>query len=306
MAGKILSAVSQLSRRQDELDSKLEAQASRIDDLDSQSSDQTARIEDLDQTSVEQSERITSVEAKLHDQEGRLTKLESSTTAQPPSEVVWPDPAVQVVSEVTRNINERLERQKNAIIFNVQESNSNIKDEIIKADIEQVTDLCRYLVEEDLRFTTKRLGKRVRREAHHENGRTPSETSQSPVGAGDQSVPLFQPRPMLVQLDSAEAKAKVMKRLYRLGHTDVPEYFTDISVKHDMTPAERENEKELRREVREKNESREDLNLKYKIAGPPWDRKIITVEVREPRGPSSQENVRPMNSQQAAQSGEHQ
>ena len=43
-----------------------------------------------------------------------------------------------------------------------------------------------------------------------------------------------------------------MKNIFRLGEEEVPDDFADISVKHDMTPSERETEKELRKQAREK------------------------------------------------------
>ena len=146
----------------------------------------------------------------------------------------------EIVSEVTHMVNERLDRQTNVVMFNVSESNSNIKDEIMKEDMNYVKELCSYLVGEDLHYSVKRLGRRVHKQNEQEGN---SE-------GGDRE--LFEPRPLLVQFRDNESA--VMKHLYMLGEDDVPEDFSDLSVKHDMTPVEREAEKELCRKVKGLNE----------------------------------------------------
>ena len=56
----------------------------------------------------------------------------------------------------------------------------------------------------------------------------------------------------------------------------------------------REHDKELRNQAREMNEVDEDLNIKFKVTGPPWERNISKINVRnhsqcrqiQPRGES--------------------
>ena len=101
-------------------------------------------------------------------------------------------------------------------MFNVSESSSNIKDEIMKEDMNYVKELCHYLAGEDLHYLVKRLGRRVRKQNEEEgNGE-----------GGDRE--LFEPRPLLVQFQDNESKATVMKHLYMLGEDDVPEEFSGL------------------------------------------------------------------------------
>ena len=43
-----------------------------------------------------------------------------------------------------------------------------------------------------------------------------------------------------------------MKKLFRLGDEDVPEDMANIPVKHDITPAERKADRELRKQAKDK------------------------------------------------------
>ena len=71
------------------------------------------------------------------------------------------------------------------------------------------------------------------------------------------------PRPLLVQFNELERKGKIMKKIFRLGEEEVPDDFADISVKHDLTPSERETEKAL--------------------PPPPWERVIVKMIVHGKR-----------------------
>ena len=59
-----------------------------------------------------------------------------------------------------------------------------------------------------------------------------------------------------------------MKKLFRLGDDDVPEDMANIAVKHDMTPAEREADKELRKQAKEKTVQLNQKNIKFVVRAP--------------------------------------
>ena len=319
-AGKILSAVSTLTLRQDALEKKLAQHSSRIDELDqgtgdlgNRVADQHARLDRLEHQSTLYQDKVSDVEGQLKQQKEQLEALADSSSRQHQTGLKSDESPEQqgLVSEVTKNVNESLERRCNIVMFNVPESNSNLKEVIVKEDIVFVQEMCRYLAGEDLRYTTKRLGKRTRREAtqpdqqpiqtdqevDHIDTTSSATRNESQPGNGDESKSLYKPRPLHVQFENQESKAKIMKKLYKLGNSDKPEILDNISVKHDMTPSERKHEKELRSLAKSKNEEWTDLNIKYKITGPPWERKLVTVQLR-PReeNPRHQEN-------QAAPSG---
>ena len=181
-----------------------------------------------------------------------------------------------------------MERQRNSVVFNAPESNSNLQEEIAKQDKGFIQNLSRYLIAEDLQFTTKCLGKRVKT-SNPENVNV-SRTEVNDVRQGMSSYgqaatcSTYKARPMLVEFVDVESKGKIMKKLFRLAN-DTPDEMKQISVKHDMTPSEREHDKGLHNQALEMNEVNEDLNIKFKVMGPPWERKISKVNVRNHNGP---------------------
>ena len=121
----MLTTVSQLSRRQDELYSNL---VYNFYYLVIQAAEHSVKIECLGETSADQLDIWPITKRKLRDPEKRLSRLDN-LAVQPPWEVVWSKPDVGIVSEVTCNVNEGLELQ-NDIIFYLQESNNNVTDYI--------------------------------------------------------------------------------------------------------------------------------------------------------------------------------
>ena len=111
----------------------------------------------------------------------------------------------------------------------------------------------------------------------------------------------YKARPMLVEFVDVESKGKIMKKLFRLANDDTPDELKRISVKHDMTPSEREHDKELRNRAREMNEVNEDLNIKFKVTGPPWERKISKINVRNH---SQRRQIQPQGESQAKEQEE--
>ena len=74
-----------------------------------------------------------------------------------------------------------------------------------------------------------------------------------------------------------------MKKLFKLGEDDVPEDTANIAVKHDMIPAEREADRELRKQAKEKTVQLNQKNIKFVVRGPPWEREIIKMELKGKR-----------------------
>ena len=57
----------------------------------------------------------------------------------------------------------------------------------------------------------------------------------------------------------------------------------NIAVKHDMTSAEREADRELRKQAKEKTVQLNHKNIKFVVRGPPWEREIIKMELKGKR-----------------------
>ena len=122
------------------------------------------------------------------------------------------------------------------------QSNSNVKEEIVNHDKGFIQNLSRYLIAEDIRFTTKRLSKRVKT-SNPDNvnvSRTEANDVREGMSNNEQATTgsTYKARPMLVEFVDVESKGKIMKKLFRLANDDTPDELKRISVKHDMTPSE--------------------------------------------------------------------
>ena len=188
------------------------------------------------------------------------------------------------VDDVTRQVRERLDRQSNIIIFNLPESNSNIKTEVNQHDQNLIVELNRYLCQQDFAFTAQRLGARKQKPPADEvqdNGEVEGDDDDDDDDRTviDQKVKeRFISRPIKVTFEDVNSKIKVMKSLYKLAHDEVPDSLASISVKHDLTPAERILEKKFKDNIKGKNDELEkkglSKNCKYVLTGAPGARSV--------------------------------
>ena len=168
-----------------------------------------------------------------------------------------------LVEKVTKEIQARTERSTRVVVFKVAESTNILKEEVKKDDRKTILKLCQHVStfdDDDIAEVT-RLGKKPEK----------AETSK-----GDEEEEEVKPRPVLVKFADENAKTRFMKNLYKLQDAPVP--YKTMSVKHDMTPAEREQEKKLRDEVSKKN--LDHPNYVHLVREPPWNRHIIKVKKR--------------------------
>ena len=85
-------------------------------------------------------------------------------------------------------------------------------------------------------------------------------------------------RPLKVDFSSLFDKRLFLSKLYKLKYAAEP--FKNISVQHDMSLEERAASKELAKKVKDLNKENQNLNIRYKIKGPPWDLKIVSVQTK--------------------------
>lgn len=260
-AEKILKAVTKLSKRQDEAEKRLDKLENNTDNIQERLEKQEEKIKDLSTS--------------------KLAEKDNSTRGNQEEE------KSKVVKEVTRNIQERMSRQKNIIIFRMPEIDSNLKTEITDYDERCVRDICKVTAgTEYVDFECRRLGSR---KVNEERDQTSTETNQK-----------FVPRPMMVNFREEKDKAKMMTNLYRLGNNDNIKWIKNISVKNDMTPQERERDKILRKEAKEKNEVNTEENFVYLVRGPPWQRVVTKVRKKKQsknKGEGETPNLRPQEGQ---------
>ena len=87
------------------------------------------------------------------------------------------------------------------------------------------------------------------------------------------------PRPILVEFKGDEKKRGLMKNLANLSKA--PEAMKKISVQHDLTKKQREDEKELRDHAKKMESEDNSGEFNYRIRGPPWARRIVKMKKKE-------------------------
>jgi hypothetical protein len=85
-------------------------------------------------------------------------------------------------------------------------------------------------------------------------------------------------RPIKVTFDSIWNKRKFLSSLFRLKGLDK---YRNVRVAHDMCIADREENRKLLQEAYKKNQEEKPTSFKYKVRGPPWAMKIIKVSLQK-------------------------
>ncbi len=152
--------------------------------------------------------------------------------------------------EVIKEIKDQEERKLNVIIFDLAEGSSQNNQDNVKHDKEEVKEIgkiCQASIKKDDVTMARRLGKKT------DGGK---------------------PRPLLITLSSDEKKKALFVNLKKLQ--TAPDKYKKISVRHDLTPKQQEDEKALREEAK-KMEAELSGKEKCLLRGPPWARKIVKV-----------------------------
>ncbi len=160
--------------------------------------------------------------------------------------------------EVIKEMKDQEDRMRNIIFFNIPESNSSDMNDRTKHDKEEVKELtkfCNATIKKDDMIKAIRLGKKP--------------TSNKP-------------RPLLIELNanSEDKKKALFKNLSKLQNA--PAKYKSISVQNDLTQKQREQEKLLREEAKKKEEAASG-EAKFKVRGPPWDRRIVRTDTKKAR-----------------------
>ena len=151
------------------------------------------------------------------------------------------------VTIVIDEMNERKSRENNIIIFGFDENQSEVRQERIDYDIQQVKELCKIQLDTTSIKKTGRLGK-----FNNEK----------------------RDRPLLVTLSSVESKLMLFKNIHRIR--ELAEY-GKVNVSNDLTKAEREKEKQLWQEAKKQQLNDKSGNFIYKVRGPPWARRVTKL-----------------------------
>jgi hypothetical protein len=147
-----------------------------------------------------------------------------------------PPSPIKVISQATTEVQSKVERRNNILVFNVPESECNMKNKVVIDDTNIFLELCNIVevgVQESDIGTMKRIGK----------------TNQKRIIKGEEKIVS---RPLLMTFCNANVKHKVMKNECKLRKAD--DKFRMMSIKHDMTQEERDQDKKLRAEAKDKQE----------------------------------------------------
>lgn len=174
---------------------------------------------------------------------------------------------------IMSQVNNKLSRQKNIVVFGVPEPGSNFKEEVTKRDRETVNQIIEHVKVklENRSITTRRLG-RKRSETEVDKNAGADDNKERENGEAQPEAKESN-RPLLVQFETDSDKSSFMKNLYRLKGSK----YNTISVKHDMTREEREQDKDMRSQSKEKTDSNMDPQVFYAVRGEPGERKVVKV-----------------------------
>ena len=161
------------------------------------------------------------------------------------------DNADTIIKQATNEMQSRMDRKNNIVMFNVNEQEGNIKEDISTKETETVIDIAQQIgVNIDVSdiINLKRVGKK----------------NQVRKVYGEENVV---PRLMVVALNE-NVKATVMKNVHKLREVK-SDYYKKIGIKHDMTQDEREKEIALKKEAKKKQEDDKNGNFLYLVRGHP-------------------------------------
>ena len=159
--------------------------------------------------------------------------------------------------DVIKEMKDQEDRKRNIIFFNLPESTSSDQNDRTKHDkeeVKEITKICNATIKKDEMIRAIRLGKK-------------------PIGNKH--------RPLLIELSgnsSDEKKKALFKNLSKLQNA--PEKYQAVSVQNDLTQKQREQEKLMREEAKKKEEEASG-EVKFKVRGPPWDRRIVKVQTKK-------------------------
>ncbi len=169
-----------------------------------------------------------------------------------------------VVSNTIKEMKERCIRERNMIVYALEELKSANKEEREvnnKNMVKKLAAACEVEIQMEDIVSTRRLGK------------------------FDENDPK---RPLLVVMKDSEIKRKIFRNGSKL-RTNGNE-FENISLAHDMTKTEREEEKILWSQAKKKQEESGGKHI-FRVRGPPWDRRIIRKPAFQTTEAEEEENT---------------
>lgn len=218
-------------------------------------------------------ERMGRLELEVHDMKSSLSSMKTEivdevktivNNTNPPAkgieQTVNQEKTDNIIKQATSEMQSRIDRKNNIVLFNVNEQDGNIKEEIATKEKEAIIDIASHIginLEPNEILNFKRVGKKnqIRK-----------------VYGEDKIVPR-----LLVVTLTESTKSIIMKNVHKLRKTE-NEYYQKIGIKHDMSQDEREKEMALKKEAKKKQDEDASGNFLYLVRGHPWERHIVKIK----------------------------
>ena len=156
------------------------------------------------------------------------------------------------VASVAKEIRDKEERRKSFVIYNLEEPQTNDKEDRITQDKERVAKVVQEVLGCDL--DVEGMGEAIRL------GKDKTEGKRSPL---------------LITVKEERTKYRIFSRLIGLRGSD----YDHLSFAHDMTKMEREQQRKKIIEAKKKD-GEEGGKWKHRVRGPPWDLRIVRMEAK--------------------------
>lgn len=195
---------------------------------------------------------------KVNDVQERVNNLENRPVPKTPpnTQAIASEVAKNLQEDALKEMEDRKAREDNIIIYGLEELNSNIKEERYRAD---KTNVQQFLEELRVDFDVDEIIKMLRL----------GKPESNPDGA--QKV-----RPLLVTFTNSQVKKEIFKNVKDIR--DLEEKFKNLSVSNDLTKKQREENRKLVAEAKQKEEEEgQGGRYKFKVKGPPWARKVVKI-----------------------------
>ena len=179
-----------------------------------------------------------------------------------------------LVRNTLTEMRNRQQKEKNLVIYNLEEPDTNIKRDRIEEDKKKIVEIASEIL--DIKNLKKDDLVRAERLGEKKENR----------------------RPLLLEFKEEKKRSLVLRKAAKLKDSD----YQHISIAYDMTPQEREQLKKMREEAKQKQES-EGGRWLYKVRGPPWAMKIVKTEKKEEKKEENKEEEEKMEEEQAGGSG---
>lgn len=171
----------------------------------------------------------------------------------------------ETINSKVSEIRDSAAREKNIIVFGIDESEATEASERKEDDTNVMIDLFKAVeVDPDTIKNVVRLGKKKKPEDFEAEG----------------EIQVAKARPVKVTLLNVESKQLLMKSLSKLKNTPPESKLRNLSVTHDMSQAERDKNKEKVLEAKALNEKEKSGKVKFIVKGPPWERKVVKIRVK--------------------------